>query len=185
VGTAGRSRLRFSSPSTKTSAYRDRKHPQNRHSLANPTETGLELRIGPSVDVRCRRRRSMKRIAVLLMLSLPAMAAEHNVKHRMLAVSQFVLGASISADLGSSFGLRETNPMAGPSGVFGARQAVILGSISGAALAGQFWLMHKHPRTEPDRALVFANFGGAAFHGWAAWHNFDQRRLAARTGSTP
>jgi len=119
----------------------------------------------------------MRGIALLLVVCLPTMAAEHKMKHRMLAVSQFVLGAAISADLGSSFGLKEANPIAGP-GIFGGRQAAILGSISGAALVGQLWLIHRHPDTVPDHALSLANFGGAAVHGWAAWHNFGQRTLA-------
>jgi len=119
----------------------------------------------------------MRGIVLLLVLCLPAMAAEHKMKHRMLTVSQFVLGAAISADLGSSFGLKEVNPIAGPD-IFGGRQAAILGGVSGAALVGQLWLMHRHADAVPDRALSFANFGAAAVHGWAAWHNFGQRALS-------
>ncbi len=117
-------------------------------------------------------------------MALPAMAggsAEYHprtVKHKMLVVSQFILAGAISADMGSSFGLREVNPVGGPSGIFGPRQAMIMGGLSGASLVAQMWLEHKHPRSIPDNTLMFVNYGAAAFHGWAAWHNIGQHDLS-------
>jgi hypothetical protein len=64
-------------------------------------------------------------LAVALVVLSSLSAAERWHKARL--ASQIFLAVAATADLGSSVGLRETNPVAGPSSRFGSRQGAVLG----------------------------------------------------------
>jgi hypothetical protein len=82
--------------------------------------------------------------------------------------------ASQGLDAGSSWGMRELNPvLADPSGRFGAKAATVKFGVVGAFIGIEYLVMKKYPRT----ARVFAklNWTGAVVTTGFAAHNFAIR----------
>ncbi len=116
----------------------------------------------------------MKRLASLLLIfsifALPGVAAERRSRWRTIwHVSQAMLVSANAADIASSWGRYELNPLVRTGQRFGYASAGIkLGTVAGCLLA-QHYLIHKTP--SQYRYAAVANFAGAAVLGAAAIHN--------------
>ena len=107
----------------------------------------------------------MKRFAIIFLICIPAWCGPHRLWKASLAA---VAGATV-ADIGSSVGMRELNPILG-RGAFGPRQAGVCAGISGGLILAEWLLVHHHP--EREQAVAVANFGMAAAHGAVAVRNY-------------
>lgn len=88
--------------------------------------------------------------------------------------SAAVLGAITVADVQSSWGRREANPLlAGPNGRFGTQGVAIKGGLVAGALVFQHFLIKKKP--EAAGYAAFANFGVAAVTGAVVVRNHNVR----------
>ena len=108
----------------------------------------------------------------LLALSLCAMQAPaEEVRHRKLwRVSAAILGAVTIADMQSSLGRPEANPLLqSPNGRFTARGAALKGMGVGAVIGAQWLMLRKNPKAAPFAAGV--NFAASALTGAAVVHN--------------
>lgn len=98
----------------------------------------------------------------LLLLALPLYGQS------WLAASQVSLASSAVADVASSRGGWEANPVLG-HGRFGPRQATISLSITAAVILAEKPLLRWSPKSR--KLLTWLNFAGAGVHGAAAGHN--------------
>jgi len=99
--------------------------------------------------------------------------------NRLWKTSLAVMAAASAADLISSLGKRERNPLLrGPDGRFGSRGVAIKSALTGGALASQFFLMRRHPYAAPYAAT--ANFGMAGMFTSVAIHNFANKKLPVK-----
>ena len=107
-------------------------------------------------------------VATLLMIFIlpPAARAENFQQNRsgkgrrLWKISAAILGVATIADMQSSVGRRELNPMLrGADGRFSTRGVSIKAAIVGGALAGQHLMLRKHP--EACGWAAGANFAGA------------------------
>jgi hypothetical protein len=107
----------------------------------------------------------MKRFAIIFLICSTAWCGPH----RLFRASLAAVASATAADISSSVGMRELNPILG-RGAFGTRQAgICVGISSGVVLAE--WLFMRH-HTDRERAAAFANFGLAAAHAAVATRNY-------------
>ena len=85
--------------------------------------------------------------------------------------SQIELAVSTAADILSSRGLNELNPVNG-RGPFGARQAGTSAAITGVTILAERLIVHRWPKAAG--ALRWCNVGLSIEHGAAAAHNWRQ-----------
>ncbi len=106
---------------------------------------------------------------VLSLFSLNAQAEEH--RHgKLWRVSVAILGAVTIADMQSSVGRMEANPLLSSSdGRFSGRGMALKGVGVGAVVGVQWLLLRKNPKAAPWAAG--ANFAAAALTGTAVIHN--------------
>jgi hypothetical protein len=106
---------------------------------------------------------------VLSLFSLQAQAEEH--RHgKLWRVSVAILGAVTIADMQSSVGRMEANPLLSSSnGRFSGRGMALKGVGVGAMVGAQWLMLRKHPNAAPWAAG--ANFAAAALTGTAVIHN--------------
>ena len=92
-------------------------------------------------------------------------------KRKLWKVSAFILGSITIADIHSSAGRRELNPLLQSSdGRFGAHGMAVKGAIVGGALGAQWWMLKKNPGAAGYAAG--ANFAAAAATGAIAARNY-------------
>lgn len=103
-----------------------------------------------------------------LAFALSASAGERHHKLLMIAAGMFAAGNA--ADMATSIGLTEANPVLG-RGSFGARQIGINAGLGAGIGIGCWWLTHRHH----EEAATVVLFGGAAGHGFVAWHNEKEK----------
>ena len=111
------------------------------------------------------------RLALLLLLSLPLAAQETS---RAYGWSLAALGASQAADIHSSIGMYELNPVVGRGPCCTAAQiGTKVGIVAGVQVVA-WWATRKHPAAR--RILSRVNFGAAGLTTAAAVHNYRQRQ---------
>lgn len=93
---------------------------------------------------------------------------------RELAWSQAVLAVTTQADMLSSLGLRELNPVLS-RGAFSWKQLSIGEGILAGVLASEHYALRRHPAAL--RRLKFLNWVLAGYHGGLAVSNSIQRKL--------
>jgi hypothetical protein len=100
---------------------------------------------------------------------------DHDARwRRQWAISLAPLFASEALDAASSYGLREQNPLlAGSNGGFGMKATGIKFGVVGALVAGEFFLVNKHPAAAKFFAIV--NWVTAGATTGLAMHNFGLR----------
>lgn len=108
----------------------------------------------------------------ILLLALAGMAwGQAEARDHSLAYSQLAFASAATADVLSSFGGNEVNPVVG-RGPFGARQAAVSLGITGVWLLAQRPIVKHWPETR--KVLEWFNFGGAALHTGVAIHNWRE-----------
>lgn len=134
----------------------------------------------------------MKVAAVLLMMSIPSLLPaesidrarysqlqeqvqtirndESNRRSASWKISAVALAGALAADIATSWGKREINPLVPTAGgTFGGRSAGLKIGVTGGALVAQHFFLKKSPQAE--RAMTFANFGMAGLLTSAAVSN--------------
>jgi hypothetical protein len=111
------------------------------------------------------------RVVGLLLLSAMLLNAEESLSHgrRFWHWSMAVLAAANAADVASSVGHYELNPVLG-SGRFGMRSAGIKIGISAATLGVEYLIVRRHP--EAMRKTAYVNIGLAGVTAGIAAGNF-------------
>ena len=108
-------------------------------------------------------------ILTVLLLS-PICKAEEQRHGKLWRFSAAVLGAVTVADMQSSIGRSEANPMLrSQNGRFGPQGVALKGGIVGGVLCAQFLMLRKNPKAAPYAAGI--NFAAAALTGAAVVHN--------------
>lgn len=110
-------------------------------------------------------------------LSMLLFAAALTSEAQPYAASVAALAASQTADIASSVGRHEINPILG-TGRFGARQAGVKLAIFGGSMLAQRLLLRGHEHAEIERrrrALAKLNFAIAAGTGAVAARNWRNR----------
>jgi len=98
--------------------------------------------------------------------------------HRMWKASLAVMAAASAADLLTSMGKRERNPLLqSAAGRFRARGMAIKSAITGGASASQMFLLRKNPEATPYAAA--ANFALSGLFTSVAVHNLSNPRAAS------
>jgi hypothetical protein len=88
--------------------------------------------------------------------------------------SLVAVASSQALDIVSSYNMREVNPLLQDgSGRFGMKATSIKLSVTAAVLAGQYWMLNRHPARARKMALL--NFAAAALTSAFAAHNFSIR----------
>jgi hypothetical protein len=111
-------------------------------------------------------------IALLLALLLltSTSKAEEKRHGRMWRISAAVLGAVTIADMQSSSGRLEANPLLrSQNGRFGVQGFALKGAVVGGVVGAQYLLLRKNPKAAPYAAGI--NFATAALTGAAVVHN--------------
>jgi hypothetical protein len=120
---------------------------------------------------------------VLAAPALPQHILEHpapgtHTRRSLWKASLALLVASSAADMQSSLGRRELNPLlANAQGRFGARGIAVKALITGGALGLQWLMMRNNPAA--DRYAAIANFGMAGLFTSAALHNHTNQHAAS------
>jgi hypothetical protein len=105
-----------------------------------------------------------------MLFSLQAKAEDGKRHGKLWRVSAAVLGAVTIADMHSSVGRIEANPLLQSSnGRFSNRGIALKGLVVGGALGAQWLLIRKNPSAAPYAAGI--NFAAAALTGAAVAHN--------------
>lgn len=103
---------------------------------------------------------------------------------RMWKASLAVMAAASAADLLTSMGKRERNPLLqSADGRFRARGMAIKSAITGGAIASQMFLLRKNPEAAPYAAA--ANFALSGLFTSVAVHNLGNRRATPAATSVP
>jgi hypothetical protein len=89
-------------------------------------------------------------------------------------ISAVILVAANAADVQSSWGRPELNPLLG-RGRFGTRAVSIKAAVTGGALLGEWLILRRSPRLTP--LVTVGNLGAAAATGSVVWRN--HRMVAA------
>lgn len=110
---------------------------------------------------------------LFLALTLP-LYAQDTPRPRLTAfrASQIAVAAATTADILSSRGLYERNPVLGRGAFTLRNQGAKVIATTAAALLLQEFLVRKFPQTR--RAFTFINFGATGMHAGAAAHNWRQ-----------
>jgi len=111
------------------------------------------------------------RMATILLLSVALVVPAHARDwRRVWRASQAAVGVLAVADVGSTWGKGEANPiLRSKGGGFGARGVALKAGIVGGWLVGQELLGRHRPQWQP--ALTVANTGMAVVTGWTVKHN--------------
>jgi hypothetical protein len=117
----------------------------------------------------------MRRLSITLLLFATLAAAQDTAPHGkwralFFRVSQAALAAGNGADVVSSVGRQEINPVLG-RGQFGGGQIAIKAAIVGGIMLGQEIVARKMPALRP--VLTVSNFGMAGYLGWRANENLN------------
>ena len=106
-----------------------------------------------------------KLLGLMIVLGILAVDGRAESRHgKVWRVSAAVLGAMTVADMQSSFGGREANPLLrSANGQFTGRGVAIKGAVVGAAIGAQWLLIRKNPNATGFAAGV--NFTAAAVTG--------------------
>jgi hypothetical protein len=112
----------------------------------------------------------MGTVVLLLMAILVAPAHARDWRRAAWRASQAAVGVLAVADVGSTWGKGEANPLLqSRGGGFGARGVALKAGIVGGWLVGQELLGRHRPQWQP--ALAVANTGMAVVTGWTVKHN--------------
>jgi hypothetical protein len=115
----------------------------------------------------------MKRLLVLILL--PALLQARDWK-RVWKATAMSLSWAVAADINTSLGGRELNPVLG-RGPYGLRQAAISSGITAGAL---LWQWHRLRRRNPDdkawRNATISNLVSTGVHVGVAIHNVKARQ---------
>ena len=108
---------------------------------------------------------------ILTLLAWSSQSKAEEQRHgKLWRVSAAVLGAVTVADMQSSMGRLEVNPMLrSQNGRFGAQGVALKGGIVGGVLCAQWLMVRKNPKAAPYAAGM--NFAAAALTGAAVAHN--------------
>ena len=109
--------------------------------------------------------------ALAILLAVSGMHAE-SVSRRLWRASIAALVAGNAADMASSWGRYEANPLLG-RGRFGVRQAGIKAGVVGVSVAAQTLLV----RRRAEKPYAVANFAAAAALGAVAAHNLRYAKV--------
>jgi hypothetical protein len=89
-------------------------------------------------------------------------------------VSMLSLAAASAADMHSSWGKRELNPILRDSaGTFGGQGALIKLALQGGLAGAEYLLTRRHPGSKTFRLLTVVNFGAATGLGAVAARNYQ------------
>jgi hypothetical protein len=109
-------------------------------------------------------------------LSAPALSSGRpslTRKQKLWRISAAVLGAVTIADIQSSYGRREMNPLLqSGSGRFEGRGIALKSAVAGGAVAAQWLMLRKHPEASGYAAAI--NFVASAATGAVVIHNHGQ-----------
>lgn len=95
---------------------------------------------------------------------------ESNHRSNSWKISAVALVGALAADVATSWGKREINPLVPTTGgTFGGRSAGLKIGVTSGALVAQHFFLKKSPQAE--RAMTFANFGMAGLLTSAAVSN--------------
>lgn len=95
---------------------------------------------------------------------------ESNRRSMSWKISAVVLVGALAADVATSWGKREINPLVPTAGgMFGGRSLGLKAGVTGGSLIAQHFFLKKSPQAE--RAMTFANFGLAGLLTSAAVSN--------------
>ena len=114
----------------------------------------------------------IKLFALLFAFTLFSFQAKAEEKRhgKLWRVSAAVLGAVTIADMQSSVGRMEANPLlSSQNGRFTSRGVALKGLVVGGALGAQWLMIRKSPKAAPYAAGI--NFAAAALTGAAVVHN--------------
>ena len=90
------------------------------------------------------------------------------------SIAAVVAGSAV--DIQSSFGKRETNGLlANGQGTFSMSGIGLKLALTGAALAGQHYMVHKHPMSAGYKTGALINFAFAGTLAGVAAHNYSVR----------
>jgi hypothetical protein len=125
----------------------------------------------------------MKKISIVCLLAVvlgaaPSFAQDSrdSRKRSLWKASLVALVAATAADMQSSVGRHEANPLLrSPNGQFQARGFAIKAAITGGAVAAQWLLLKNNPQA--DKYAAVANFGMAGVFTSAAIHNHGVRKI--------
>jgi hypothetical protein len=107
--------------------------------------------------------------AVWSLLAMPGVAEETR-RSKLWRVSLAALGGATAADMASSFGKQEVNPlMEAGGGRFSAQSVALKASLTGAAMFIQWRIVRKSSRAQPYAGA--ANLALAGVLAGAAAHN--------------
>jgi hypothetical protein len=131
----------------------------------------------------------MRRMAITVLFCTSLASAQDASPHGkwkrvLFRVSQAALAAGNGADVASSMGRQEINPVLG-RGQFSGSQIAIKAAIVGGIMLGQEIVARKLPAVSP--AFAVSNFGMAGYLGWRAKENlgFPKVDAAQSVGSLP
>ena len=113
----------------------------------------------------------MKTFLLSLVLVAPLGAADAGKVD--FYTSQSALLATTFADVMSSRGLVERNPILGRGNFTIANQGARALGLTGGLIAAEMLLVRRWPAS--SHVFHWVNFGGSAAHGFAAAHNWRQR----------
>jgi hypothetical protein len=115
--------------------------------------------------------RTNKLVGLLVIFGLFSAQSQAEERHSKLwRVSAAVLGAVTIADMQSSVGRQEANPLlSSQNGQFSGRGIALEGAGVGAMLGVQWLMLRKNPRA--DKYAAGANFAAAALTGAIVVHN--------------
>jgi ferric-dicitrate binding protein FerR (iron transport regulator) len=115
--------------------------------------------------------RKNKLVGLVMILSIFSAQSQAEERHNKLwRVSAALLGAVTIADIQSSVGRQEANPLlASQNGQFNGRGVALKGAAVGAMLGVQWLMLRKNPHAA--KYATGANFAAAALTGTIVIHN--------------
>src|ERR1700694_1749462 len=109
-------------------------------------------------------------LVIFGLFSAQSQAEEYHSHGKLWRISASVLGAVTIADMQSSVGRQEGNPLlASQNGQFSGRGMALKGAGVGAMLGVQYFLLRKNPHAA--KYAAGANFAAAALTGAIVVHN--------------
>ncbi|HTQ57499.1 MAG TPA: hypothetical protein VMI94_23680 [Bryobacteraceae bacterium] len=113
----------------------------------------------------------MRKCFVILLLCGGVLHAQEfkSRTKRLFQASVAAVSAAAVADAATSWGKAETNPLLGQSRFGMAQTGIKIGLVS-AALAGQYFIVHRHSQ-RAAAAFTAVNFASAGVLGAVAYHN--------------
>lgn len=116
------------------------------------------------------RKTKLSALLITFMLFALQATAEEKRHGKLWRASAAVLGAVTIADMQSSVGRIEANPLlSSQNGRFSGRGIALKGLVIGGALGAQWLMIRKNPNAAPYAAGI--NFAAAALTGAAVVHN--------------